>query len=83
MGFIQGIIEQYPILYSQEGGEGGNEFGERWAWYQSFVRLSRELRIRVHDVGTEGLHESLTLLSYLVDESKEEARQIKQQQQPR
>ena len=80
MDFIQGIVEQYPILYSQDGEAGENGFGDRWGWYQSFVRIARELKIRVGEVGSEGLHESLTLLSYLIDEGKEEARQIKQQQ---
>jgi len=79
--FKQRIIEQYPIAFGEQGDEGGEisrgGFGERWGWYQSFVRLSRELRLNVREVGAEPLHESLTLLSYLIDESKEEAKQIK------
>ena len=82
--FIQRIIESYPLLYSQDGTEGEVEFGgsftERWGWYQSFITISRELKIRISDVGKEPLSESLTLLSYLIDESKEEARRIKQTQ---
>lgn len=81
MDFKQGIIEQYPIPFGGQGDEGGTEyrggFHERWGWYQSFVRLARELRIKPREVGNEPLHESLTLLSYLIDESKEEAKQIK------
>jgi hypothetical protein len=84
LGFIERIIEQYPILYTKESESTGNEFGggfnERWGWYQSFVRLARELRCRLSDVEKENLHESLTLLSYLIDESKEEERQIKNNQ---
>jgi hypothetical protein len=83
--FIQRIIAVHPLLYSQDGTEGEVEFGgsftERWGWYQSFITISRELKIRISDVGKEPLFESLTLLSYLIDESKEEARRLKQTQQ--
>jgi len=79
--FKQRIIEQYPIAFGEQGDEGGEisrgGFNERWGWLQSFVRLSRELGIKPREVGAEPLHESLTLLSYLIDESKEEAKQIK------
>jgi hypothetical protein len=82
LDFKQRIIIEYPITFGEQGSEGGTEFGgsfgERWGWYQTFIRLSRELRIHVREIGREPLHESLTLLSYLIDESKEEAKQIKQ-----
>lgn len=81
MDFKQGIIEQYTIPFGEQSDEGGSSFGgnfnERWGWYQTFIRLSRELRIHIREVGREPLHESLTLLSYLIDESKEEANNIK------
>ena len=74
-------MQEYPILYADNAGESGTEFGggfaERWGWYQSFVRLAREHRCRVSEVGKEPLFESLTLLSFLVDEDKEQARQLK------
>ena len=83
MEFKQGIIEQYPIAFGGQGAEGGTEFGgsfgERWGWYQSFIRIARELNIHIRDVGKEPLHESLTLLSYLIDEAQEEIKQIKKQ----
>jgi hypothetical protein len=83
LDFKQGIVEQYPIAFGGQSSEGGNEFGgnfgERWGWYQSFIRIGRELKIHIRDVGKEPLHESLTLLSYLIDEAAEEARQIKKQ----
>ena len=81
MEFIQRIIAEYPIIYSEDSESGGSGFGsgfsERWGWYHSFIRIAREHKIRVKDVGRENLHESLTLLSYLIDEEKEQARQLK------
>jgi hypothetical protein len=64
---------------AREGLNLGEILEQRWGWYQSFIRLSRELRIHLRDVGKEPLHESLTLLSYLIDEAQEEAKQIKKQ----
>jgi len=79
--FKQGIISQYPVAFGEQSDEGGSAFGgsfsERWGWYQSFIRIARELNIHIREVGREPLHESLTLLSYLIDESNEEAKNIK------
>jgi hypothetical protein len=81
LDFKQRIIEQYTLAFGGQSEEGGREFGggfgERWGWYWAFVRLARELRINVREVGKEPLHESLTLLSFLTDESNEEQKNIK------
>ena len=83
MEFKQGIIKQYPLPFGGQSEEGrtefGGSFGERWSWYQTFIRLSREHRIHIREVGKEPLHESLTLLSYLIDEEQEAQKEINKQ----
>jgi hypothetical protein len=77
----QGVIKQYPIAFGEQSEERGNEFGgnfaERWGWYPSFIRIARELGIHIREVGKEPIHESLTLLSYLIDEANEEQKELK------